>query len=410
MMDVRDTVGQALAALAARKLRTTLTLLGLIIGVSSLILVMTIIQGANTYVKEKIANLGTNVFEVAKVPLVITNFDEFMKALRNKDLVRADWEAVAAGCREISGCRAVGAVVRTQGRVWSGAQSLVDVEIRGETAEMASITTLDLVAGRYFTPSEEQGAAHVLVLGDNVVEELFPTIDPLGKRVRIGGEEFRVIGRAERIGSVLGQEQDSYVIIPLTAFQKLYGTRRSLRLMVQAYSEAELARTQEQVRTLLRRQRALTYKQPDDFYMATAETYLELWEDISAVFFLVFVLISSIASLAGGIVIMNIMLVSVRERTKEIGLRRSVGATRGDILRHFLREARTLCLVGGAVGVMLGFLIAVLLRAFTPFPADVEAWVAVLGFVLSSAIALIFGLYPALQAARLEPVAALRTE
>ncbi|MFQ5928041.1 MAG: ABC transporter permease, partial [Terriglobia bacterium] len=169
MMDVRDTMGQALAALAARKLRTMLTLLGLVIGVSSLILVMTIVQGADTYVKEKIANLGTDVFEVSKVPRVVTDFDEFMKALRNKDLVRADWEAVAAGCGL---CRAVGAMARTQGRVWSGRQSLADVRIRGETAEMATITTVDLVAGRLFTRSEDAQAAQVTVLGDSVVEEL----------------------------------------------------------------------------------------------------------------------------------------------------------------------------------------------------------------------------------------------
>ncbi|MBI4461399.1 MAG: ABC transporter permease [Acidobacteria bacterium] len=407
MMDVRDTVGQALAALAARKLRTALTLLGLIIGVSSLILVMTIIQGANTYVKQKIANLGTDVFEVSKLPLATTNFNELVKALRNKDLVREEWQAVAAGC---SLCRAVGAVARTKGRVRSATESLADVEIRGESPEVSSISSLDLVAGRSFTPSEDEQAARVCVLGDNVLQELFPSRDPLEQHLRIGGEEFRVIGVAERIGSILGQEQDTFVIIPLSTFQKFYGSRVSLTLKVQVRSEADLARAQEQVRTLLRGQRQRDYDEPDDFYMATAETYLALWEGISSVFFLVFVLISSIASLVGGIVIMNIMLVSVTERTKEIGLRRSVGATRRDILKHFLLEALTLCLVGGVIGVGVGFVVAVVLRTFTPFPADVRLWVAFMGFALSSAIALIFGLYPAMQAARLDPAVALRAE
>lgn len=410
MMDVRDTMGQALAALAARKLRTLLTLLGLIIGVTSLILVMTIIQGANTYVKEKIANLGTNVFEVSRLPLVLTNFDEFMKALRHKDITREDWQAVATLCPDIPGCRAVAAVTRTTGRVWSPTKSLPDVTLSGESPEMATISTLDLVAGRYFTPSEDARAVPACILGDSVVRELFPNRDPLGQSVRLAGEEFQVIGVAERIGSVLGQEQDSFVILPLTTFQKIFGTRRSLLLKVQTASEAHLGPALERVRTILRRQRQRGYADPDDFYLATAETYLALWEDISAVFFLVFVLISSIASLVGGIVIMNIMLVSVTERTKEIGLRRSVGATRRDILKHFLLEALTICLVGGTLGVALGFLIALLLRQFTPFPADVRASVALVGFGLSSAIGLVFGLYPAVKAAELDPAVALRAE
>ena len=407
MMDVRDTVGQALAALASHKLRTALTLLGLIIGVSSLILVMTIIQGANTYVKDKIANLGTNVLEVAKIPLVTVKFDELLKALRNKDLTRAEWEAVQEGC---TACQLVGAVARRSGRVRSGETSMSDVEILGESPEMAIINTLDLVAGRYFTPGEDERAATVCVLGDTVVQELFPGRDPLGQRLRIGGEEFQVIGLAEPIGSVLGQEQDSFVIVPLTTWQKIFGARESLTLKVQTATEADLARAQEQVRTILRRQRQRGYEQPDDFFFATAETYLEVWRDISQVFFLVFVLISSIASLVGGIVIMNIMLVSVTERRKEIGLRRSVGARQGDILRQFLLEALTICLVGGVIGVALGFGIAVLLRQLTPFPADVRPWVALLGFGLSSAIAVVFGLYPAVRAAQLDPVVALRAE
>ena len=397
----------ALASLSSHKLRSVLTLLGLIIAVTSLILVMTLVQGANTYVQDKIANLGTNVFEISKMPLVLTNFDEFMKALRHKDITREDWQAVTAGCAL---CRMVGAVASTTGRVWSPAKSLPDVTIRGESPEMATISTLDIVAGRYFTPSEDARAVHACILGDTVLRELFPARDSLGQSVRMAGEEFQVVGLAERIGSVLGQEQDSFVIVPLTTFQKIFGTRESLLLKVQTARESDLDPAQEEVRTILRRQRQRSYGDPDDFYLATAETYLELWEDISSVFFLVFVLISSVASLVGGIVIMNIMLVSVTERTKEIGLRRSVGATRQDILRHFLLEALAICLVGGGVGVALGFLIALLLRQFTPFPADVRVWVALVGFGLSSAIGLLFGLYPAVRAAQLDPAVALRAE
>ena len=407
MVNPTEAFRLALASLAARKLRSLLTLLGLIVAVSSLILVMTLIQGANTYVQEKLANLGTNVFEVAKTPLVITNFEEFAEALKNKDLTREDWLAVAEACQS---CRAVGAVARTSGRVRYANRSLTDIEIKGESANMTAITTLDLAAGRYFTESEEREATPVVLLGHGVAKEFFPSVDPLHHTVRIGGEEFRVIAVAEEIGSILGQEQDNFVIIPLGVFEKLYGRRHSLTLNVQAFSEAGLEPGLEEVRTILRGRRNLRYDDRDDFYLATAETYLELWESISSVFFIVFVLISSIASLVGGIVITNIMLVSVTERTKEIGLRRSVGATQRDILRHFLLEVLAICLTGGTIGVMLGFLLALLLRQFTPFPATVKLWVALLGLGLSSVIAVIFGLYPAIKAARLDPAVALRAE
>ncbi len=407
MVNPREAFRLALESLAAHKLRSLLTLLGLIIAVSSLILVMTLIQGANTYVQDKLANLGTDVFEVAKIPLVITNFEEFAEALRHKDITREDWQAVAEACRN---CRAVGAIARTSGRVRSGNRSLADIEITGETPNMAWITTLDLASGRYFTDTEEQQVVHVVILGHGVAQEFFPGRDPLQQQLRIGGEEFRVIAVAGEIGSILGQEQDNFVIIPLSVFEKLYGRRHSLTLKVQATSAGRMDAAMEEVRTRLRGRRNVRYNQKDDFYMATAETYLKLWEDISSVFFIVFVLISSIASLVGGVVITNIMLVSVTERTKEIGIRRSLGATRADILRHFLLEALAVCLTGGAVGVALGFGLALLLREFTPFPATVKWSVAFLGLAESSVVALVFGLYPAIKAAHLDPIVALRAD
>jgi putative ABC transport system permease protein len=397
----------ALQSLVARKLRSFLTLLGLIIAVTSLILVMTLIQGANTYVQNKLANLGTNVFEISKIPLVITNFEEFAEALKNKDITREDWQAVAQACRN---CRAVGAVATTSGHVRSGNRSIADIQIKGQTPNIAAISTLDLAAGRFFTDTEEERTAPVVILGHGVMQEFFPNRDPLQESVRIGGEEFRVIGVAEEIGSILGQEQDNFVIIPLSYFEKLYGRRHSLTLNVQAYSEDDLPRALDEVRTILRGRRHVPYAERDNFYMATAETYLDLYQDITRVFYLVFLLISSIASIVGGIVITNIMLVSVTERTKEIGIRRSLGARRTDILRHFLLEALAVCLIGGTIGVGLGFLLALLLRQFTPFPATVRLWVALLGLVFSSVIALVFGLYPAIKAARLDPAVALRAE
>jgi len=404
-MLARDTFRLVLAALAARKLRTVLTLLGLVIGVTSLILVMTLIQGANWYVAAKIANLGTDIFQVSKAPLVATDFREIIRARKYRDLTISDWHAVAENCRR---CRAVGAQTETLGRVRTDRDSLADVSIRGETANMGWISTLDLTAGRFFTESEQRAAVPVVVLGDEVRERLFRGRDPLGKTARIAGEEFTVIGVAEPIGSVLGQDPDKFVIISLNSFEKLFGARRSLVLHVQAKPPLGLA--QDEVRLILRSQRHVRPEAPDDFYFTTAATYLDLWRDISSVFFLVFVLISSVASIVGGIVIMNITLVSVRERTKEIGLRRSVGATQRDIACQFLVEVLAQCLVGGLMGVGLGFGLALLLRQVTPFPAVVRLWVAALGLLLASVIALIFGVYPAVKAARLDPVVALRSE
>ncbi len=401
----RDTLRLAMAALSAHKLRTALTLLGLIIGVSSLIFVMTVIQGANGYVASKIANLGTDIFQVSKLPLATVDFQEILKARKHRDLTFDDWHALEDRCRR---CLAVGAQVLTFGQVRTEAQSLGDVTLRGETSSMGWISTLDLSAGRFFSESEQRAATPVVVIGAEVAEKLFGGRNPLERTVRIMGEEFAVIGVADRIGAILGQDQDSFVIVPISAFAKLFGTRHSLVFHVRGEPPVESA--QDEVRLLLRARRHLAPSAEDDFYFATADTYLNLWKDISSVFFLVLVLISSVASIVGGIVIMNIALVSVTERTKEIGLRRSVGATQRDIARQFLVEVLAQCLVGGLVCVALGFGLALLLRQVTPFPAVVELWVALMGLGLASAIALVFGVYPAVKAARLDPVVALRSE
>jgi len=404
-MQRRDTFRLALAALSAHKLRTALTLTGLIIGVTSMILVVTLIEGANNYVASKIANLGTDIFQVSRVPLVPGNFNEIILARKNRDITPDDLRDLQMRC---SKCVAVGAQADTLGRVVTESQSMTDVSIRGQTANMGTISTLEVEYGRFFHDGEGRAAASVAVLGSSVAERLFPGRSPLGKTVRIAGAEFTVIGVCERIGAVLGQEQDNFALIPLSAYEKLFGLRRSLLLEVKATQPIDPAI--DEVRLILRSRRHAAPGARDEFFFSTAETYMALWHDISRVFFLVFVLISSLSSFVGGIVIMNITLVSVTERTKEIGLRRSVGATKRDIAGQFLVEVLAQCLVGGLAGVLLGFALALLLRAVTPFPAHVELWVVGLGLSLATVIALIFGVYPAMKAAKLDPVVALRTE
>ncbi len=406
-MNISESVYISLGSLRANKLRSFLTLLGLIIGVMTLIVVMTIVQGANSYVEEKVANLGTNVFQISKTPLLVTNFDEFIKAQRYKDLELDDVEAIRNQCNE---CFLAGAQVQTSTTVKFGNEVGEDTSIRGVTANMGEIGTTNVEEGRYISLFEEQNASAVCVLGRDVVDHLFPGLVATDKLIRIANQEYRVIGVAERIGNVLGQSQDNFAIIPITAFFKDFGSRRSVTIHIKAGNSAKIEAAQSQVRTVLRGRRHIAFKDPDTFYFATADTFLSLWSSISSAFFAVFIMISSIASIVGGIVIMNIMLVSVTERTKEIGIRRAVGAKRGDILWQFLIEAMVQCIVGGLIGILLGFGMALLVRQFTPFPASVQLWVAATGFALSTFIGIFFGIYPARKASLLDPIEALRRE
>lgn len=408
MLAFGDNLSQSVAALRAHKLRAALTMLGLTMGVATLITVMTIVQGANLYVEQKIANLGTDTFQVARTPFTATDFDQIIKALKHKHIEYGDYHAVADLCTE---CAAVGATGTFTGRVRFGDNELQDVNIIGHTANMATIDTRTVEHGRYFTPAEDEHGANVCMIGNGVAEQLFPSSDPIGKPIRVANAELRVTGVFEKIGSVLGQDQDKFVIIPMHEFMKMRGNRSSLTLNVLAPGgEQQLQRAQDRVRLILRARRHLGGNAPDDFFIATKESYIALWQSISSAFFGVFILVSAISAVVGGIVIMNVMLVSVTERTKEIGVRRAMGATRADVLRQFLAESVMQCIAGGIVGVLAGFAFALGLRTFTAFPASVQPWVAALGVVLSSIIGLFFGIYPARRASRLDPVVALRAE
>jgi putative ABC transport system permease protein len=408
MLAPSDNLRQSLDSLKAHKLRAVLTVLGLTMGVATLITVMTIIQGANLYVEQKIANLGTNVFQIARTPFVVTDYNVVIKALRYKRIEMADVRAVAEGC---SACQYTGASVSAATRVQYGDKDLQDVNLIGHTASMAEIDTRTVELGRYFTDAEDRRSAQVCVVGAGIVEQFFPGSSPLGRAIRVGNQEFQIIGVFEKVGSVLGQDQDTFLVIPMNTFLRLRGSRRSLTINVKAAGGQQLFEAaQDQARMILRARRHITGNKEEDFFFGTKESYIALWQSISSAFFAVFIMVSAISAVVGGIVIMNVMLVSVTERTKEIGIRRAVGATQSDILRQFLMESVMQCLVGGAVGVLGGFLCAVALRSFTSFPASVQTWVAVLGLTLSSMIGLFFGIYPAVRAARLDPVVALRTE
>ncbi len=407
MLAIRDNLAECFSALRAHKLRASLTMLGLTMGVATLITVMTIVQGANVYVEQKIANLGTNVFQIARTPFAVTDFNIIIKALKYRKIELEDMQAVAEACTL---CEEVGATASASGtRARYGNKEVTDVSLSGQTPTMADIDTRSVDRGRYFTASEADHRTNVCMIGDTLVQQLFLGVDPLGKTLRVGYEEFTVIGVMEKVGSVLGQDQDNFVMIPLTVFLRMQGAHNSLTINVKASTE-RFQDAQDQAQLILRARRHLSANMENDFFIGTKESYMVLWRSISTAFFAVFIMVSAISVVIGGIVIMNVMLMSVTARRREIGVRRAVGATKVDIMRQFIAESVVQCIAGGLIGISLGFLVALALRSYTPFPASVQKSVAVLGMFLSSAVGLFFGIYPALRAANLDPIVALRSD
>jgi putative ABC transport system permease protein len=403
-----DTLVLSLDALRTHRLRTALTMLGLTMGVATLITVVTIVQGANRYVETKIATLGSDVFQMARTPFAVTDYEIVLKALRYKRIYFDDYRAVREGCPD---CRVMGASGTASVRANFKDEEIQDVSFSGQTASMGEIESRTVEIGRYFTEIEDEHATRVCLIGATLRDKFFPGEDPTGREIRLGGEAFTVIGLYERTGSVLGQDADNFAVVPLNAFLRQKGARYSLTINVKvAGDDAAFERAMDEARLVLRARRHIGPKQDEDFFIGTKDSYIQLWNQISGAFFAVFIMVSSISALVGGIVIMNVMLVSVTERTKEIGIRRAIGASGADILRQFLTESVLQCVAGGVIGIGVGFLCAELLNRFTSFPASVQGGVAVLGVVLSSAIGLFFGIYPASRAARLDPVEALRAE
>ena len=406
MLAIRDNLEQCLSALHAHKMRASLTMLGLTMGVATLITVMTIVQGANLYVENKIANLGTNVFQIARTPFAVTDFSIIIKALKYKKIELEDVRAIEEGC---PACEEVGATASASVKARYGDKESPDVNFYGQTPNMANIDTRAVEFGRYFTAWEAEHRTNVCLIGDTIVQRLFLGLDPIGKSIRVGNDQFLVIGIMEKVGSVLGQDQDNFVIVPLPVFLGIQGIHTSLTINVKT-SAWNFEKAQDQAQLILRARRHLSGTTANDFFIGTKDSYMALWRSISSAFFGVFILVSAISVVIGGIVIMNVMLVSVTLRRREIGVRRAMGATQGDILKQFITESFMQCIAGGVAGIGLGFLVALVLRTYTPFPASVRTWVAVMGVIMSSAVGLFFGIYPALRASRLDPVVALRSD
>jgi putative ABC transport system permease protein len=407
-MNLGEAVAIATSSLWAHKLRSALTLLGVVIGVAAVIAVVSLINGANQYVATKVFNLGADVFGLSKQPSIITNVDDWLEFQKRKRIDSEDYDAVKELCKS---CKGIGASLGGRVEVRSGMNSLKDTNLRAWTPEMAELYDVDLVEGRHVTDADLKSASPACVIGMDIVDNLMPGLDPVGKEIRWNNFPCTVIGVGRKEGSSLGTSLDNWIILPLTTYQKDEGTQtNSLRVTIRAGSAAKIQDTVDEVRQIMRGRRHLAFGAKDDFAIETSDSFLSLWKDISSSFFVVTIAIASISLVVGGIVIMNIMLVSVTERTREIGVRKALGARRGDILLQFLIESSTISVIGGAIGVLCGILVAKLVYLTTSLPAAVQLWSVVGGLVVALTVGLFFGTYPASKASRLDPVEALRSE
>jgi putative ABC transport system permease protein len=399
----------ALSAILGHKLRSFLTLLGVIFGVATVIVVVSLVEGFNAYVDEKIANIGTNAFAVRKYSIEDFSSVEALNAARrrNRDLTLDDVEALRARGNAI---REVGAKADAAGDVKYGATSLMRIHITATTANIADIERIAASEGRYFTKGEDEARRNVCFIGADVADKLFPTTNPLGQTIRIDGRAYEVIGVGAALGSVFGQPRDMYVAVPLSTFLAFYGSRRSLSISVTSVNEQSYQDAIDEARVVMRTRRRLGPNEKENFGIITPSAINELRDKIFGTIQIAAIGVTSISLVVGGIVIMNIMLVSVTERTKEIGIRKSIGARRSDILKQFLAESTLLSLFGGAIGVGIAYTLALMVATFTPVPTALP-WLAVtFALLVSATVGLISGVYPAWRAARLDPIEALRAE
>ncbi len=407
-INIGESVAMSLGSLWGSKLRTFLTLLGIIIGVLTIIAVVSIIQGLNNYVYTKMSFFGANDFTVSKFSMIGTSLKEFREQLKRKDLTLDEMALLRRECRT---CDLVGASTSTSRTVKAGSQSLKDVEIRGVTYLDHLIgAVVELEAGRHLQKEDEGHSRYVCVIGNDIKDKLFPFTDPVGKWLRVGSDNFLVVGLGRKKGKLLGMSQDTFVRIPITTFMKAYGSRRSIELNIHTSSQEQMTAAQDEVRTVLRSSRHRSYKDTDDFSFRTSETFISFYKNATSSIYFAMIAVSSIALLVGGIVVMNIMLVTVSERTKEIGIRMAVGARRRDILFQFLIESAFISATGGAIGIFLGAVAAKIVTAVTAMPSRVEPASVVIAIIMSASIGLFFGIYPANKAAKLNPVDALRAE
>ncbi len=407
MSQLFESVMLALDSIWANKLRSLLTLLGNIVAVSSIITVVALITGVNEAVTDAIvSDLGADSFTVQRMGIT-QNEDEFERMRNNPLVTLKDATAIKRFGQSV---QSVMAQAQTGTRVAYRDEELESVQVQGVSEEYLDFTTFDAERGRMVTPTEVSRKRQVALIGWGVADRLFGAADPLDKEIRIAGVPYTVVGVSKKKGAAFGRSLDAFVVIPLGSFQKLFGARPSLSVVVKPRDATLAAMAKDEARVALRMERGLKPAEPDNFAIVASDSVLGIFQQATAGIAVLLVGIVGLSLLVGGIVIMNIMLMVVSERTREIGLRKALGAKRRDIMSQVLTESITLSIVGGIAGIALGALFSTIISSLTPVPSTVEAWSVVLGVAITALVGLVFGYYPARRAASLDPIEALRRE
>ncbi|UCE23950.1 MAG: ABC transporter permease [Candidatus Zixiibacteriota bacterium] len=397
----------AVSALRAHRLRSGLTLLGIIIGVTSVMTIISALEGMAGAIEDDLSRLGPSTFIVQRIA-IITSEEMYWEKIKRKPI---NFDAVELIEKSCDLCEKISPRAFQSSRIKYGDQSLRDIFVLGATYNYVDIVDFEVAQGRFQSYEDDLYRRPVVFIGDMIRETFFEGLDPIGKEIKVGANRYTVIGVAKKRGSMFGHSQDDFVIIPLSVFSKQFGfPRRGLSLVIKAKSVDVLDDAMDQVRMVLRAQRHVPFDAPDDFDIVTADSILDLLNSLTKIFRMGLVGISSISVVVGGIVVMNIMMVSVTERTREIGIRKSVGARRRHILTQFLFEALALTLSGGLVGIFLGYVIAEALVGMIDMQITPSALAIIAGLSISTGTGLIFGIYPALKAARMDPIKALSYE
>ena len=396
-----------LDALRAHKLRSFLTLLGVILAVTTLVFVMSVIAGLNLYVAERVADMGANVFIVDRFG-IITSRDEFIKAQKRPMVTLDDYARLREGMKI---ARAVAAEEDRNLQTRSGDIIMENTDLMGATPNFADVRNLNVAQGRFITEADDEHHSDVAFIGSDLAEKFFPNVDPIGKTIRVGTHTYQVIGVAEAIGSAFGQSQDNYMIIPISTFLK--GWHRPIdwaTIFIAAPNAEMMNASEDEARMLLRAWRHLDYNAPDNFAILGSDSIMALWHDLTGNLAFVAMALVSVFLVVGGIVIMNIMLASVTERTREIGLRRSLGARKSHILLQFMTESAVLAACGGLIGIVTAYLAVYSVKATFSFPMETPMAAVILSLILATGVGLFFGIFPAMRAAKLDPIEALRAE
>ena len=402
-----EAVKLALQSLWANKMRSVLTLIGVVMGVASVIMVITLTNTANNYMGTKLSGYGADVFTIAREGLIFGP-DDYAKFQKRKFVKIDDYEAIRDGCTL---CKEVGTAISRIIKVVHNGHSTTDTELRGYTDTMFSLSNTNVASGRALTEGDIEHATHNVVVGGDVVDNILGEGDPLGKEVRVDGVPYTVVGVGERQGKTFGQSQDNWIAVPISAYQHTYGTSESLTVYARADGDSKvMERAEDQVRVIMRARRHDAPGAPDSFEVQTNDTFLDIWKQISQLFIFIVLGLASISLVVGGIVIMNIMLVSVTERTREIGVRKALGARQKDVLLQFLIESALMALLGGIIGILLGIGVAELITLIFSISVDVSIGSILLGMFMATGTGIFFGVYPASKAAKLDPIVALRSE